>query len=246
MKRKILEVLAVIVFTAVIFFMGYIEDIKQPLLSGNFILDVPENYATEIATIKAVRLEERVNNITSIEGASIQGDVNQMLDRLPSGVLNMLESYTFIVTDKNITALQGALCLDFRNSNDEVAAFVNYDIKVVVLNVENALYRDSIYHEIGHIVDNSMETISESEEFLQIYEKECSAFKEHISAYKIYREIDGVMYLCEASGSYCVSTPAEYFAEAFNRYYINSTSMKDYCPETYAFMDELVKSLKKQ
>ena len=75
-------------------------------------------------------------------------------------------------------------------------------------------------------------TRSDRAEFQAIYESEKSNFA------GMYDAIDG-----ESSSKYVTSTSSEYFAESFQRYFINGDELKAACPQTYLYMDTLVNTL---
>ena len=85
-----------------------------------------------------------------------------------------------------------------------------------------------VLHEVGHSIDYLMPdylgfSSEEDKEFINIYKKEKDI---------LYND-----------NSYPRSTPAEYFAEAFQDYFINRMSLMEKAPLTYKYIDKLVKIL---
>lgn len=247
MRKRIISVFAVIVFSAMILFIGYIEDRKLPAESGSIIIDVPEDYVTGINTWKLVRYEEYINNITTIEKNAIKQDIDDMLGDLPKGVLDMLEPYTIVVTNKNLN--QFWFCFSpVQNIKETLSsewkgagAFIIYPLKIIFLDADDASYRDTIYHEIGHLVDYSYNRVSEGEEFLELYEKEYKAFDETFSNFSFIVKVGDKCY--KVIEHWDFGTPREFFAEAFNRYCLNRGRLWETCPETYKFIDKIIKEL---
>jgi len=86
-----------------------------------------------------------------------------------------------------------------------------------------------VLHEVGHSIDYLMPdylgfSSEEDKEFINIYKKEKDI---------LYND-----------NSYPRSTPAEYFAEAFQDYFINRMSLMEKAPLTYKYIDKLVKNIK--
>ena len=102
MKNRFFNVAVVVLFTAVLAVMGYIECLRIDISGGSLLLDVPSSYLTEVHTSKAVREKEILKGKVLFERAEIASDIEKMVDELPNGVLKMLSSYTFLVTDKDI------------------------------------------------------------------------------------------------------------------------------------------------
>ena len=81
---------------------------------------------------------------------------------------------------------------------------------------DNISYKNNVVlHEVGHIIDEG-KVYSHSEEFRSIYEAES-----------------------EKSGlsEYCISSVSEYFAQAFQEYYLNNEEFKENAPETFAYIE---------
>ena len=73
-------------------------------------------------------------------------------------------------------------------------------------------------HELAHWFDYSRSWLSNSDEFLSIYNAEKNSFHQHIDREPHY-----------------ISASAEYFAESFAWYLENSEILKKHCPMTYTF-----------
>ncbi|MCQ2911458.1 MAG: hypothetical protein MJ244_04635 [Clostridia bacterium] len=90
----------------------------------------------------------------------------------------------------------------------------------------NASNTSDVLHEMGHYVDHMNDMLTNSDAFVAIYEAEKDSFQ-------INMEKD----------SYYVQNSAEFFAESFEEYFENSDSLKAACPETYEFINNLVKNV---
>lgn len=243
MKRRFLNVLVVIMFAAVVCFISFIDSIKISVAGGDLILDVSENFTTEIYTVKSIRTEELAENKTMMNRAEIISDIDDMISQLPNGVLDMLKPYTILVTEKDVVKMYHIINpSEMFSSFNMFKAVVVYDKKIVCLDANNLAYRDSIYHELAHVIDYSLDWISKNEEFTGIYEREIENFRVHISEYPYTRTSDGIDYRV-ADWLTVIDSPVEYFAESFNTYYLQNDILKEYCPETYSYINSLIKNL---
>ena len=243
MKRKVLNSVVVILFAACLSIVGYIDSLKVSVADSNLILDVPDNFVTEINTAKSVRAEEIADNKTTMNKNEIVSDVDDMLEQLPNGVSDMLASYTFLVTEKNIVDVYHVINpSEMFSSFNMFKAVVIYDKQIVCLSANDAGYRDSLYHEIGHVVDYSLGWVSDSDEFSGIYEREIDSFRTNISEYPFTRT-DGGMDYQEADWFSVIDNQTEFFAESFNNYFLHGDILKEYCPETYAYLNSLIDGL---
>ena len=79
--------------------------------------------------------------------------------------------------------------------------------------------KSSIYHEFGHYLDGELNDISETEEFINIWNEEM-----------VY------LYLIDETNVLNINTPSEYFAESFGYYINHPNELKFSCPKTYNFL----------
>ena len=98
---------------------------------------------------------------------------------------------------------------------------------------EHVIYIDNrdkaapcITHEFGHYIDYSLGFISESEEFINIYNAERNTF-------------------CSVHSTHAnnTNTYMEYFAESYQVMLTNPQLLQTYCPQTYAFLQQCSNSL---
>lgn len=235
MKKRVFNFIVIALFILVSIYVGYVFSLTVPVKCIDLVLDVPEDFETKIYTTK-IAFDDDKRLASKVD---IVSDVDNILDNLPFGVLNILEPYTIVITPKNIVSVNRLLNPSEMFSNyDMFKAVVNYEKNVICLDANNLSYRDSIYHEIGHAVDNSLGFISESSEFQSIYEREVANFRSNISEYRYTRDKHGVP-VREADWFTVVENPTEYFAESFNAYFLQRDILKESCPETYEYLDEL-------
>ena len=90
----------------------------------------------------------------------------------------------------------------------------------------SALLDLTLYHEIGHMYDfryYTFKCLSESDEFMDIFESERMNFK------TFHSDLD-----------YLRASPEEYFAQAFADFVKHPRRVKRYCPRTYDYINKYV------
>lgn len=101
------------------------------------------------------------------------------------------------------------------------------ELKEILIKNDEKKYRQAVVHEIFHAYDDTLNFISESDEFISIYneEKEKMVVTGFISA-----------------GQYKVNEK-EYFAEACQMWVYDKETLKESAPKTYDFINDLLKNL---
>lgn len=138
---------------------------------------------------------------------------------VPSNVRNLLESngWQYICSDADFTGRYGP--------SHEVLAMTAYGDKLIYINNKDSA-RDAITHEVGHAFDSSMEFISNSSEFMAIFNEEhdnfCNVWNTH---------------------SNNTSTASEYFAETFSVIVMNPELVKGNCPKTYEYITRYINNV---
>lgn len=111
------------------------------------------------------------------------------------------------------------------HENDIVIGY--YDLmNNIELDVNNEGIEKATLHEFGHYIDMSVfNHISASEKFQNIYRNERDSFLDY------------------TKNDYATADIAEYFAEAFQKFYeseLSSQNLYTYCPDTWSFIHALV------
>lgn len=232
MKKRVLNVAASIFMTVALIFLEYS---KISMSGTKLVLDIPEDFMTNVHTVSLVQEDDG----KLVSKADIVSDIEIILGHLPCGVLDALKPYTILITEKDVVSVYHTLNPSEMFSNfNNFKAVVIYDKHIICLDANNLSYRDSIYHEIGHVVDNSLGYISESSEFQGIYEREIESFRTNISEYPYARDKYGVP-VREADWYTTINDSTEYFAESFDAYFLFGDILMDSCPETYEYLDKL-------
>ena len=96
--------------------------------------------------------------------------------------------------------------------------------------------KDNLYHELGHMVDCYwFFTLSQSKEFISIYNEEMNSIR-NTNSYKIDNlSIDAN-----------INNPNEYFAQAFACYFTHPNELLSNCPKTYSYIDDYMQYLKEK
>ena len=104
----------------------------------------------------------------------------------------------------------------------------------IILN--NSSLEFSFYHEIGHMLDFNLANLSNTEDFITLY---------NLESKNLYTQTKGIKELFSIeSKNHFKSSKEEYFAECFQRYMENDYYFKLECPSTYEYFNNLIHSLK--
>lgn len=122
--------------------------------------------------------------------------VNAQLATVPSNIVNaaIARGWHIYATTENLDQTY------FGGAYGSVMGVTNYDNKVVAIECRENAVRESVAHEMGHVLDNMCGSPSASSEFASIYNEEVDTFRGQIS------------------NPGCVRDTTEFFAETF--YYI--------------------------
>jgi hypothetical protein len=151
--------------------------------------------------------------IRSPEKAQIK--VVDSMEFLPDKVLDLYESSNckiIIIDDK-------------KNNMDYDGRYYPF-LNNIYVKKNSALLDLTLYHEIGHMYDFKYYTfkcLSESDEFMDIFESERMNFKTFHSDLDYFR-----------------ASHEEYFAQAFAEFVKHPRRLKRYCPRTYDYINKYV------
>lgn len=99
------------------------------------------------------------------------------------------------------------------------------DTREIQIQATEEKFRRSVVHEVGHAYDHTLKWVSESPEFISIFDAEKDSFV-----------VTGFQ-----SNGHHKSNVKEYFAEAFQMYIYDSETLQVSAPQTYEFIKSIIK-----
>ena len=147
---------------------------------------------------------------------------NGYWNKIPYNVRKRLinDGWQLYVTDKNIAQSF------FFGQYSSVAGVTVYYKNLIYFEDRQSAINISIAHEVGHAIDQTLGFVSNTEEFINIYNQEKDNFI----------EVDG-------DGSQAKGSVSEYFAESIQQYIYHNDSLKKNSPQTYEFIKNAINSL---
>lgn len=166
--------------------------------------------------------EEKSAGIIEAEGDIPESRIKNIkanYKTIPENIRNHLESngWRYICTDRNFGRENG-----FKGS---ILALTEWKDRIIYIDNRDAAEK-SILHEVGHAIDKENLAPSVSQDFTAIFNSEKCAF-------------------CSVwnTNHNNTDTSVEYFAECFYVYFANPEILSASCPATYAFIDNIAKSM---
>lgn len=191
---------------------------NEPLITDNSEFVETEDIASEVVE----NTEEKDLSHIQIfaQGYVDQNLIQRAVDKiyaLPANVINAINvPITFYEEDLAVVLGEG----DEYDTVLGVTNYVNYEATEIWLDTNPQMIDNGVLHEIGHSLDSYRQ--SSTDEFIDIY----------------YSEVDNSGFI-----DHCKSNNQEYFAEAFQQYFVNGNELYERCPRTYMFIDAFVNSL---
>lgn len=111
-----------------------------------------------------------------------------------------------------------------------ILGLTDYDFNTIYVEAykDIVVSTDTLYHELGHMLDEKLDFISFSEEFCNIYNAELGS----VMRTSFYKNVN--------KGTYAnVNCSDEYFATTFSMYMLYPSELKAYCPQTYNYFNTL-------
>lgn len=139
--------------------------------------------------------------------------INNQLDMIPTSLIQQFQNdgWHIYCTDTNIDAVY------YNSQYGAVMGTTNYyEHRILIEDRQNAV-TEAVIHEIGHWYDWHLGTVTDSDEFIKIYNTETNAFKNTFSVHFYYDQ-------------------KELFAEAFWKYITDNQTLKNGCPMLYEFI----------
>lgn len=166
--------------------------------------------------------EEKSTGIIEAEGDIPESRIKNIeanYKTIPENIRHHLESngWRYICTDRNFGRENG-----FKGS---ILALTEWKDRIIFIDNRDAAEK-SILHEVGHAIDKENLSPSVSQDFTAIFNSEKCAF-------------------CSVwnTNHNNTDTSVEYFAECFYVYFANPEILSASCPATYAFIDNIAKSM---
>ena len=156
---------------------------------------------------------------TEVEQETEDIDVvlHDYLENIPEDVLQAIFSYGYTI--------QLVESLDEEYNLKYVSGITIPEIKEIILEADSEKFRQTVAHEVFHAFDDYLGFISDSDEFISIYEQE-----------KDLMQVTGFV----SAGQHTANTK-EYFAEACQMYVYDAEILKDSAPQTYRFINNILK-----
>lgn len=145
-------------------------------------------------------------------------EFDKCIDLVPETVMVTIEKYGYTV--ELVDSLDDLYNLSY------VSGITIPETKQILIENDENKYRQCVIHEIFHAYDDSLGFISETDEFLAIYEEE-----------KDLLEVTGYI----TAGQYKANSK-EYFAEACQQYVYDAESVKNSAPKTYGFVKGVIEN----
>lgn len=142
-------------------------------------------------------------------------EINNKINKVPSNIYKMFDEWSIYLTNENLDNKY------FEGQYGHVPAVTVWSTKEIYIE-NNYDYLDmSILHELGHALDCELK-IFEKNEWINIYNEEKD--------------------LATFMSNHCRSNIKEYFADSFLNYLENSEDLKEKCPKTYNYLNEIIKN----
>lgn len=156
---------------------------------------------------------------------SFINEANKQLALLPDYVLDAMDEdgVNLYVTDKDIDSY---FCDGQYGSVQGLTITQNHHTDIYIEDREKAVCNATL-HEIGHWVDDYYEGLTNTNSFVEIYQEESAAFQK---AFLI-----NFYYDC-----------GEFFAEGFWKYLTASDTLRDNCPQLYAYIDGVMMRIQQE
>ena len=158
--------------------------------------------------------------INSSTSESASAEAREYYNLLPQGVKDMFETKGWKIEISDLVAVNyyGSIYGGF-SLEGYIAGYTDSEAKEIVLADTDT--GAALNHEMGHFFDYNVGMVSASQEFAKIFKAEVSSFD-------------------KGNNTYSYTDASEFFAEAFREYVECAGYLKKTCPQTYAFIDDLV------
>lgn len=139
--------------------------------------------------------------------------INNQLEMIPTSLIQQFQNdgWHIYCTDMNIDAAY------YNSQYGAVMGTTNYYEHRILIEDRQKAVTEAVIHEIGHWYDWHLGTVTDSNEFINIYNTETNAFKNTFSVHFYYDQ-------------------KELFAEAFWKYITDNQTLKNGCPMLYEFI----------
>lgn len=185
-----------------------------------------EKYLPEITVtkegkiIKQTKDEIPLSNIV-YNHTEHEDKLNNYIAMLPDKMITGIYSknWNFIITDEDLSLKF------FNGAYTKVHAVTGFEEKTVYISSTSDYLDRSALHEIGHIIDFENGWVHKTNEFYRIYTDERLTYKAAIG---------------KNATNYAKTSSTEYFAEAFQDYFLNPEQLMQTAPRTYGYVSAIV------
>ena len=179
---------------------------------------------------KYIQLSETYNIVNKSTDNNIPESILHGLTRSPERAqIKVVDSMEFL-PDKVLDLYESSNCkiiiIDDKKTNLDYDGRYYPVMNNIYVKKNSSLLDATVYHEIGHMYDYKYYTfrcLSETDEFMDIFESERMNFKTSHSEIEYFR-----------------ASHEEYFAQAFAEFIKHPRRLKRYCPRTYDYINRYV------
>lgn len=139
--------------------------------------------------------------------------INNQLNMIPTALIQQFQNdrWHIYCTDMNIDAVY------YNSQYGAVMGTTNYYEHRILIEDRQSAVTEAVIHEMGHWYDWHLGTVTDSNEFMNIYNTETNAFKNTFGVHFYYDQ-------------------KELFAEAFWKYITDNQTLQNGCPMLYEFI----------
>lgn len=192
------------------------KDNKQDIHNEHDAQQSSTEETTQQVTTVDTNLQPSQNHICEKDGNvddSWITAINNQLDMIPTSLIQQFQNdgWHIYCTDMNIDATY------YNSQYGAVMGTTNYYEHRILIEDRQDAVTEAVIHEIGHWYDWHLGTVTDSDEFINIYNTETNAFKNTFNVHFYYDQ-------------------KELFAEAFWKYITDNQTLKNECPMLYEFI----------
>jgi len=186
----------------------------------------------EITEIETVYINDGVfSEYITVVGKTSEKNINDLEAAIAEVGEKKLNGFSeeggmIFITDKKISeVLKENFGYAYDQGNNVKGFYIMAEGKrpQIWISSDTANIKEVVLHEFGHYTDENNGWISGTDEFLRIFKSEKESFSENID-----------------NRGYYTGSEVEYFAECYSLYMNGPELLKESCPETYSFIENLI------
>lgn len=149
-------------------------------------------------------------------------DSSEEINNLPSSIKAFIPFDEWTILQTDTADIEESVSLQQKDL-DHIIGLTDTSIQTIYLSSNDAEAHYAFYHEVGHVADYYNQWISQSEDFILLYQKESNHYAD-----ANYHQ----------SPHYAVSSTYEFFASVFCDILLDNDENLDSVPETVQFIKE--------